>query len=247
MTHRCYAPTMTAGDVRVILDPDESAHLSRVLRLREGDEVRVFDGRGAECAARVSVVDRARSELEVVGTVTPVPEPRVRTTLGLALLKADKFDAVLRDAVMLGVCAVQPLATARTDVPASAFSSGGRLDRWRRIAVASAKQSGRAVVPAVREPAELADCLEADRSSARLLLAEPSVPEAEPLSEARSAWADLDSALVLVGPEGGWTSDEISIARARGCQLVSLGPRTLRADAAPVVALSVLQFLWGEM
>jgi 16S rRNA (uracil1498-N3)-methyltransferase len=145
---------------------------------------------------------------------------------------------------MMGVAAVQPLLTDRTDVPAAAFSHGRRLERWQRIAVSSAKQCGRAVVPPVLAPRALQDCLEAAQAEVGLMLVEPAAVTAS----AAVAWPRADapgSALVLVGPEGGWADAEVAQALAAGCLPVSLGPRTLRADAAAIVALSVLQYVWG--
>ncbi len=245
--HRFYAPGMTAGMPRVVLDPDESAHLTRVLRLKPGAAVRVFDGRGLEREARVVTARAKASELDLTGEVVARPEGRVRIHLGMALLKADRFDAAIRDAVMLGVSSLQPLTTDRSDVPAAAVSSGARLTRWERIAVASAKQCGRAVVPRVHDPVSLAGCLDRDPSPLRLLFAEPSVTETERLAAGASALPDVTAALVLVGPEGGWSPREVEVARAAQCRVVTLGPRTLRADAAPIVALTVLQFLWGDL
>lgn len=245
--HRFYAPAMTRDARRVVLDGVESAHLSRVLRLRAGASVRAFDGKGTERHALVVSSHPTASELELLDEASTQVEPRVRVVLAVGLLKSDKFDAMLRDAVMLGASAVVPLLTERCDVPASAVAGGARLDRWHRVAVASAKQSGRAVVPLVGEPVRLETCLDLDRSPLRVLFAEPSVACAERLDRSSPGPTDATQALVLIGPEGGWTPDEVDLARARGCRIVSLGSRTLRADAAPLVGLAVLQFLWGDL
>lgn len=244
--HRFYAPGITADATRVVLDTVESTHLARVLRLRPGTRVRVFDGKGSERHALVTNARPDAAELELLDRVDAAAEARVHLVLGVGLLKADRFDAVLRDAVMLGVAAVQPLVTIRCDVPTAAIATGSRRERWHRIAVSASKQSGRAVVPVIREPATLAACLDADDAPVRLLLAEPSVAGADRLDVATDWW-DTARALVLVGPEGGWAPGEVDDARARGCRVVSLGARTLRADAAPLVAVAVLQFLWGDL
>jgi len=146
---------------------------------------------------------------------------------------------------MMGVAAVQPLLTARTDVPPAAFTRGGRVERWRRIAISSAKQCGRAVVPEIYAPASLPACLEADRSDVRLLLVEPSV--ATPQAAASRLPQSVASAIVLIGPEGGWAASEVSTAVTAGCRTITLGARTLRADATPLVALSVLQYYWEDI
>jgi len=132
-------------------------------------------------------------------------------------------------------------------VAVAALSRGGRVDRWRRVALASVKQSGRAVLPEIRGPLGFGDWL-ADRwPELTLMLVEPRVEtEVETLAFLRDRPAPSEAALV-VGPEGGWAESEWRSARGRGIRLVTLGPRVLRADAAPVAALSVLQFLWNDL
>ncbi len=168
-------------------------------------------------------------------------------TLAQAVLKADKLDAVVRDAVMLGVSAIQPLLTTRTDVPPRAFQGQLRVERWQRIAVASVKQCGRAVVAEVRQPCSLDQCLERDQSALRILLVEPGASDSSSGLEALRSAPVPDSVLAVVGPEGGWTEDEVESARRHGCVTLTLGRRTLRADAAPLVAIAVLQSLWGDL
>jgi 16S rRNA (uracil1498-N3)-methyltransferase len=243
MVPRLYMPSLDPRGTVVSLPEDEAGHLRRVLRVTAGAAVRIFDGRGLEVEARVASVDRSGVTVELGDPVVAVPEWSVRVTLAQAALKGDKLDDVIRDAVMMGVTSIQPMVTARTEVPAAAFSRGRRLERWQRIAVSSAKQCGRAVVPPVLAPCSLAECLDGKAPGPVLILVEPA---AAPSSAAgvRPAAAAPASATVLVGPEGGWTDEEVALALSAGCLPVSLGPRTLRADAAAVVALSVLQYVW---
>ena len=243
MVPRFYVPALDPRDRSVSLPEVEAGHLRRVLRLKTGAAVRLFDGRGREVEARVTSVDRASVVAQIGEPVAPSPEWGVRVTLAQAILKGDKTDDVVRDAVMMGVSGIQPLLTARTDVPAAAFSHGRRIERWHRIAVASAKQCGRAVVPPVLPPCPLAACLGAGRVGHTLILVEPAAAPRGKLS-----WPPADApeaATLLVGPEGGWTEEEVAASIEAGCLPVSLGPRTLRADAAAIVALSVLQYVWG--
>jgi 16S rRNA (uracil1498-N3)-methyltransferase len=245
--HRFYAPTLDAGDDVVTLPRDEGEHLTRVLRLGAGDTVSVFDGRGREFLARVATVARRDVQLQIVSRAEPAAEPAVALTLAQAVLKADKMDDVVRDAVMLGASAIQPLVTTRTEATVAGLLKGARLDRWRRVALASVKQSRRAVLPEIRLPLTLETFLDEPPAALRLMLVEPSASaDVEPLSAIQKQPPPAD-AVVLVGPEGGWTDAECAAARARGVRLVSLGPRTLRADAVPVAAISVLQFLWGDV
>ncbi len=241
---------MQADSATVSLPEDEVTHLARVLRLGPGAEVRVFDGRGLERVATVARATKSAVELALGAVVQAAPEPRLRVTLAQALLKADKFDDVVRDAVMLGVAAVRPLASERIDVPAAAWRDGSRLERWRRVVVSSVKQCGRACVPDVLSATDVSGCLAADSADLRIMLVEPSYSAAEGSSVRaldRTLVGQAQSALVLVGPEGGWSPREVDQAAAAGCHLVAVGQRVLRADATPLVALAVLLHLAGDL
>ena len=224
------------------LPKDEAEHLTRVLRLGTGDTVSVFDGRGREFLARVVAASRRDVKVELLSRVEPPPEPTVSLTLVQAVLKGDKMDDVVRDAVMLGVSAVHPVVTERSETTVAALLRGARKERWRRVALASVKQCGRAVLPEIRTPLSFEHYLE-EPASVRFMLVEPGHPHAEPIGALRHDRVPADAA-VLVGPEGGWTDTEIDAARVRGIRLLTLGPRTLRADAVTIAAVSVLQFLW---
>jgi 16S rRNA (uracil1498-N3)-methyltransferase len=240
---RFFAPTAGATGDRILLPVDEAEHLTRVLRLSNGDRVRVFNGRGAEFDAVVDTADKTSVRLQIGAPCSPAPEPRVAVTLAQAVLKGDKMDDVVRDAVMLGVAAIQPIVTARTEISAAALTRGRRRERWERIAVSAAKQCGRAVVPAILEPQSFPPPSESLLPAPVFVLVEPGVSSG-------LALGDLDAqiprhATLVVGPEGGWTADEVEAASALG-SLVTLGGRTLRADAMALVALSALFTRWRE-
>jgi len=253
--HRFFAPALDPGDEAVTLPRDEGEHLTRVLRMGVGDTVSVFDGRGHEFSARVVSVERRDVRVQLVSRIEPAAEPAVALTLAQAVIKGDKMDDVVRDAVMLGVAAVQPLVTARTESTVAQLTTGNRLDRWRRVALASVKQSKRAVLPEVRRPLTIEAYLDDPPTALRLMLVEPETGRAgeagqaglaEPLSALQGQPTPQD-ATIFVGPEGGWTEGELASARSHGVRLVTLGQRTLRADATPVAAISVLQFLFGDL
>ena len=245
--HRFFAPALDPGDETVVLPREEGEHLTRVLRIGVGDTVAVFDGRGHEWLGRVVSALRRDVCVQLVSRATPAAEPQVALTLAQAVLKADKMDDVVRDAVMLGAAAIQPIVTKRTEATVAALVRGARVERWRRVALASVKQSRRAVLPDVRVPLTLETLLDEPASALRLMLVEPgAAAQVGSLSEIQKAPAPAD-AMLLVGPEGGWTEQECASAAAKGVRLVTLGHRTLRADAVPVAAISVLQFLWGDL
>ena len=249
MPARFFAPaTYTSGDL-VTLSHDESQHLTRVLRLGEGAAVRIFNGRGDEFESIVESVGRDGVALRVGAARAAAPEPRLRMNLVQSVLKGDKMDDVIRDVVMMGVASVQPVVTTRTEVGLGALEKAHRRERWQRIAVSAAKQCGRAAVPDIQEARAFGYVMKAladSRDSAPvMLLVEPGAgPSVMTL-------ADLEieppqAVTVVIGPEGGWTPEEIAEA-ADTCRLVTLGGRTLRADAMALVAISALFAKWGEL
>ena len=245
--HRFFVPDVSRAQQRLRLPDDEAAHLTRVLRLGAGTTVRLFDGRGHEFTARVTSVERHAVEVQCLEVVDSTPEPSVLLTLAQSVLKGRAFDTVVRDATMLGVHAIQPLVTERTDAPQDAVRAEALLARWQRVAVASSKQSGRAVVPVVRPVLSLMSHLSACQDARHLMLVEPSAHHAPTGTQALAGPAPPATATVTIGPEGGWTEAEREIGRLQGCELVTLGARTLRADAVPVAAVSVLLYVWGDL
>lgn len=246
---RFFAPGVSAVGDEVELPAGEGRHLARVLRLKAGETVRVFDGRGREFVASVARVRRTGVRIRTVSAADAAPEPAVAITLGLAALKGGKMDEVVRDAVMLGVAAIQPIVTTRTNVPGTALRRSRLAERWRRIAVASAKQCGRAVVPEVAPAVEISSFVRDCRTDPRLILVEPGVPgvqvESLNLGQLRAVPRPA-SATIAVGPEGGWAEEEVAAAVERGFVPLTLGRLTLRADAAPVTAITALRVVWND-
>lgn len=239
---RFYLPALNPARRDAVLPEDEANHLTRVMRLGTGADIAVFDGRGREHRARVVSAARGRVQVEVGAPITPAPEVRVPLTLVQAVLKGDKMDAVIRDATMMGVSAIEPVITARTIARAPRDNQ-----RWGRVAVASAKQCRRAVVPTIAEPRGFDDWLIASAHGSRLLLVEPAGTDL-PLSSLRILEDHAPASLALiVGPEGGWTGDEQLAAERAGCIPVTLGPLTLRADAVAIAALAIARFALRDL
>jgi 16S rRNA (uracil1498-N3)-methyltransferase len=233
---RFYVPEARVERASIDLPREEASHLTRVLRLGTGARIRVFNGLGDEWEAEVEVAGRHRVSVRLGVRVAPAREARVPIALAVAVLKGDKMDDIVRDAVMLGVSGIQPLLTARTEVSRAAIERSGRVPRWQRIAVGSAKQCGRAVVPAVCAPASLEEAIR--RASHPVLLVEPS---AAATAIALAALPAVERLTLFVGPEGGWTEEEVRAAGQTGAMLMTLGTLTLRADAVPIVALTAVR------
>jgi 16S rRNA (uracil1498-N3)-methyltransferase len=244
MQPRFYAPDLDAELGSVTLPADEALHLTRVLRLGAGDEVEVFNGRGVEFRAVVEAAVRATASLRLLEPLPPPPPAAVRIVVVQAVLKGSSMDDAVRDATMMGAEAIAPVLTAHVDVKTSLVVRPEAVDRWRRIALASVKQSRRARLPEIHAPRKLGDWLATPLVTTQLIFVEPSA-SCHPRSLAAVQKEGVPrEAAVLLGPEGGWDASEIQSAVERGCVPVQLGPLTLRAESMPVAALAALTAIW---
>lgn len=233
---RAYAPDAVEGH-DVLLPEDEGAHLTRVLRLGVGDALRVFDGKGGEFAAEVLAARRSSVHVRVGHPEESTAESEVTFVAAPALIKGDAFDEIVRDAVMMGASAVRPVITARTVAkPRDAMTA-----RWQRVALAATKQSGRAVLAQVEAPVTLDQLIASDASARRFVCVEPSADVL--VTDPVTVPAPL-SALVLTGPEGGWSPAELEMLKERGVTFVRIGRRTITAERATLAALAVLMAVW---
>jgi 16S rRNA (uracil1498-N3)-methyltransferase len=243
---RFLAPDLDPSATETRLPADESRHLARVLRLGAGALVAVFDGRGREYLARVGDPRDAGTMLTLIAPITPAAEPAVPLTLVQAMLKGGAMDDVVRDATMMGAASIRPVLSAHVSVKPAMAARPDNVERWRRIAIAAAKQSRRATIPEIAPAVPFATALDTDPEALTVMFVEPSANA--PARIARSL-LDIVRPLrveLLIGPEGGWAAEEIDLAAARGARLVTLGSLTLRADATPIAAIAVLRMLWEE-
>jgi 16S rRNA (uracil1498-N3)-methyltransferase len=216
------------GSEIVRLSAEEAHHLVDVLRLREGAEVSLFDGKGGSFRGKVHRIAGREVELRLLG-----PEPSRESPLSLTLAvsppKGDRMSFLIEKLTELGAARVIPLETERG-------RAAKHLERWRRIAIEACKQSGRSRSPEVAAPRSFEEVL---REDGRLMAAHPGAP---PLS------APGGGAIVaLIGPEGGWSPKELAGFASRGVTLFGLGPRTLRTETAAIVAATLLQYLAGDL
>jgi len=241
---RFLAPDLDPAAPDVSLPAEEARHATRVLRLGPGAPIAVFDGRGNEFLARITEVRRDTVRGTLVNRVEPAAEAAVPFTLAQAVLKGSAMDDVVRDATMMGVTAIHPLIAVHGAVKPAHATRSDVVERWQRIAIASAKQSRRATVPVVAAPSPLGQWLAGHDFEQKLMFVEPSA-HADTRSLREFVGRERPrSAALLVGPEGGWAASEVTSALARGCIPVTLGGLTLRADAVPIAAISVCRFLW---
>jgi 16S rRNA (uracil1498-N3)-methyltransferase len=234
---RFYSPPDFFSNDTVTLSAEETRHLRDVLRLRAGDQVRVFDGEGHEFQAEVYEIARTSTALKIIAEVRPLSEESpLRLALAVAMLKSDKFDLVVQKAVELGVAHLIPLETARSEH--SPRIAGKKTERWRKIALESAKQCGRAELMRIDEPIGLQNVT----TVGTVLLFTERNGGAFPSTTV--AGTEITA---FVGPEGGWDDSELEFARSKAFQLVTLGGRILRAETAAIAVTAILQHRLGDM
>ena len=238
---RFHAPPGAFNDQTVTLGTDEARHLRDVLRLKAGDEVYVFDGRGREFRCRLVKTTRDAAELSIEAEVEPAkPESQLQVNLCVALLKGEKFDLVVQKATELGVRRVTPLITRYADIHLRDESDAAkRVSRWQRIALEAAKQSGRAFVPEISTPVAF-DSVTAEGLG--VMFSERGGEALKSLIEHAPSHVTA-----LVGSEGGWSDEEIESARARNFHVITLGGRVLRAETAAITVAVLLQHLFGDL
>ncbi|MCC5884580.1 MAG: 16S rRNA (uracil(1498)-N(3))-methyltransferase [Halomonas sp.] len=226
------------GDV--VLPEGPAHHLARVLRLGEGAPVRLFDGAGREAQARLVEAGRKRVVARIESVETGHRESPLTVHLGQAISKGDRMDYAIQKAVELGVAAITPLYTEHGDVRLKGEREAKKLAHWQAVAISACEQCGRAVVPTVLSPRALSEWL-GERSEALRLVLHPGTGGALEHSDAPT------TAALLIGPEGGLADAEVESAKAAGFAPLSLGPRILRTETAPVVALTLLQYRFGDV
>ena len=250
MTRRRFYASRLAfsdDDKAITLSAEEARHARDVLRLVRGDEVFVFDGEGREYRCEIADIASRSVALNVVEeTEAAKPESRLDLTLAVALLKGEKFDLVIQKATELGVTTLVPLITARADVRIREPQDAARkVERWQRIALEAAKQCGRARLMHINAPADLDEFFRSIADAQlHVMFTERDGGSCDSAFETKP---DVKSVVAMVGSEGGWTDDEIFRARAQGWKLVTLGGRTMRAETAAIVAVTLLQHRFGDL
>ena len=221
------------------LAPEAAQHVGRALRLKTGDAITVFDGRGGEYEAAIQRIDKDRVDVKVGAYRDVDTEPRIRVGLIQGLPEADKMDWIIQKSVELGVAWIQPIVCDRSVVRLSGERAARREAHWRRVAVAACEQCGRNRIPDVRPTLGFQSWIAVPATIRRWML----VPDGTPVAAMPAPDGPLE---LLVGPEGGLSERERDLALPRGFETVALGRRMLRTETAPVVAMAAMHALWGD-
>ncbi len=237
---RVFTDQPLAAHTEVALGRDAARHLVTVLRLTPGDRVSLFNGQGGEYPGEILEASPKGVTVRTGERDNDDRESPLITRLGIGLSRGDRFDWVLQKAAELGVTEIVPLYTERTEVKLKPDREAKKQRHWRQVIVSACEQCGRNRLPELHPPRNLADWL-ATEAELKLVLhhrTQRTLSELRLLSPA--------SVAVLIGPEGGLSEAEIQTAADRGFDSLALGPRVLRTETAPVVALGLFQSLWGD-
>jgi len=253
---RFYAPPNAFSDTAVNLPADETHHLTHVLRLTPGDEVFVFDGVGREYRCNFRGIRDAIAMLEIAEPLDDPVESPVQITLVQSLARGEKFDLIVQKATELGVSCIAPLITRYSDVRLDEQQKIKRVERWRRISLEAMKQCGRRQLVDIRPPQSIREFVAAadprsnsagDKDSSVALSLLFSERGGIPI-EAAVAGVPIERAiLAFVGPEGGWSDDEMDVLTEFGAKAVTLGPRVLRTETAAIVVVALIQHSLGDL
>lgn len=233
----------------VFLDGEEHHHLSKVARIKPKEKVWLFDERGTNYLARVEEITKERTRLAILERQV-TPEPRVKITLAQALIKSKKMNSILQKATELGVMTVIPVVTARTIVRIEEKVEK-KLERWQKIIHVAAKQSKIPFLPSISSPVTLEQLVEEREEAKKLVLSENRGKYLRDIL-VQGSRPDIEreelpsSVILLVGPEGGWTSEEEKFVLDHGYEAVSLGRQVLRAETAALSSLAMISHFWNS-
>ena len=246
---RFFLPRKQIHDNHGSVEGQELEHLRKVLRLKPGDHITVFDDSGWEHEAVIRSLSGAQGRIEILQSIDAQRESPLQITLAVGLTKGDKLDFVVEKATELGVQRIVPFSSAFAVPKLDERKIAARTERWQKIALSATKQCGRTRVPVIEPLCALQELLARSQPSAVKIFfwekaAERSLQSLRQLHEKHSS---AQTVLLMIGPEGGFSAEEAELARRGGFELAHLGRRILRAETAAVTALSLVQFLWGDL
>jgi 16S rRNA (uracil1498-N3)-methyltransferase len=243
---RFFVERKNMRDGRAAIAGAELEHMRKVLRLAPGDAVVLFDDEGGEHEGRILAYTGSAADIAIEKSHRPERESPLAITLAQDLGKGDKLDLVVEKATELGVAAIVPFVCRRTVPKLDRDAADRRRERWRRIALAAAKQSGRTHVPEIHELVDFSVLVE-QRWDCDLKILFWEGEQGRGLKQLREDRPHLDSLIIAIGPEGGFTPEEAALADANGFHAVGLGRRILRTETAAIATVALAQLLWGDL
>jgi 16S rRNA (uracil1498-N3)-methyltransferase len=238
---RIYTAQDLDSGTALLLEPQPSHHLARVLRKGVGDTLILFNGAGGEYPAEITTVGKKQVEVRTGDHRDADCESPLHIHLGIAISRGDRMDWIVQKSTELGVGAITPLITDYTGVKLSGAREEKKIRHWRQVAISACEQCGRSRLPSIRAPLPLSHWLASAEAEKKLVLHHRAGERTDVKAVTPTSVA------LLVGPEGGLSEEEIASAEDAGFSSLKLGPRVLRTETAPLVALTLLQGRWGDM
>lgn len=235
---RIYIPTPTVKSL-CELEASAAHHLTNVLRLKSGDNFIGFDGEGHEYDAQITSIEKRRVRAKLTPKTSDNLESNLAIHLVQALTKSDKMDYIIQKSIELGVTKITPISTKYTDVKLDSARQAKKHHHWQQIIISACEQCGRSWLPNLESVTTFEASLLQDQSRKIILHPETAAP-------LTSLKMDDSPITIIVGPEGGFSQDEVNFAKQHGATSIQLGPRILRTETAGLAAIAAVQTLWGD-
>jgi len=237
---RFYEPQPLAADSNITLSESNTQHVARALRMRPGEQVILFNGDGHEYLATLTQIAKRSVEVSINTVSQPNRTSPLKIEIGQSLSRGERMDYAIQKATELGMSAMTPLFSERCEVKLNADRQEKRQRHWQQIAISACEQSLRCDVPDVATPMDLKTWVSSVKADLKLVLHHHTE---QPLDTFEAP----GSIALLIGPEGGLSESEVAFALEQGFKPVAFGPRVFRTETAPVAALSILQYQWGDL
>jgi 16S rRNA (uracil1498-N3)-methyltransferase len=237
---RLFLPPQQLASKQITITGDQARYLSLVLRVKRGDIFTAFDGLGYKYTCKILQSHKKEVIAERIKKEPYSIESPISITLVQGIPKGDKMDFIIQKSTELGVRKIIPLITERSQVRHTQ-----KVDRWRKIALSASQQCGRDKTPEIDKPVEFKEFLKQKRSGSGIIFSEEE--KDRNLKKVITTFGNTQQIILLIGPEGGFSREEIAIATGKGFIPASLGPRILRTETAPIVAISIIQYEFGDI
>ena len=240
--HRFYHSNPLGLNQIITLDEFASHHALRVMRVKVDDFLVLFNGDGFEYRGRVSDINKKTINVEILSKEKNNSESPININLFQSISSNEKMDMVIQKATELGVSSIQPIFTSRSTIKLSLDRTKKRLIHWKQVSISACEQSGRSKIPTIKSPIEFDQISEGIKTNSLNLLLHPdNLEESSNLPNEYSG--DIN---IFIGPEGGFSQDEVLLLKKQNCINIQLGPRILRTETAPLAIIAILQYKYGD-
>jgi 16S rRNA (uracil1498-N3)-methyltransferase len=237
---RIYTTQDLSSQQTIKLEEKPSHHLSKVLRFKEGAELILFNGQGGQYSGEISAIEKKHVHVALSSFDADNNESPLSTHLGIAISKGDRMDWVIQKATELGATQITPLFSERTEIKLKGERLEKKLNHWQQISISACEQCNRNKIATVHAPQNIEEWIANSTADKRFVLHHRT-------DQKLDSNENINSVALLIGPEGGLSQHEIQHAQNNKFEALQLGPRVLRTETAPIAALTLLQFLWGDL